>query len=40
MARNDVLIEALTELAPHYEETMDRELQELWGLGYEESIIS
>lgn len=38
MAGNDVVIEAFTELAPRYEETMDWELRELWGLGYEEFV--
>ncbi len=38
MAGNDVVIEAFTELAPRYEETMDRELQELWGVSYEDFV--
>lgn len=28
MTRNDVVIEAFTELAPRYQETMDRELRQ------------
>jgi ubiquinone/menaquinone biosynthesis C-methylase UbiE len=38
MAGNDVVIEAFTELAPTYKETMEQELQDLWGLSYEEFI--
>ena len=38
MTRKDVVIEAFTELAPRYEQTMDRELQELWDLGYDEFV--
>ena len=38
MAGNDVIIEAFTELAPRYEETMERELHELWGVSYEEFV--
>jgi ubiquinone/menaquinone biosynthesis C-methylase UbiE len=28
------VIDAFTEMAPHYEQTVDRELQEFWGLSY------
>jgi ubiquinone/menaquinone biosynthesis C-methylase UbiE len=38
MAGNDVVIEAFTELAPRYEETMDYELRQFWGLSYEEFV--
>jgi len=38
MAGNDVIIEAFTELAPSYEETVDRELRQFWGLSYEEFV--
>jgi len=34
----DVIIEAFTELAPHYEETVDWEVREFCGLGYREFI--
>ena len=34
----DVIIEAFTELAPRYEETVDREVREFCGLGYREFI--
>jgi len=34
----DVIIEAFTELAPHYERTVDWEVRELTGLGYREFI--
>jgi ubiquinone/menaquinone biosynthesis C-methylase UbiE len=33
-----VVVEAFTELAPHYEHTMERELRQLWGLGYADLI--
>jgi ubiquinone/menaquinone biosynthesis C-methylase UbiE len=33
-----VVIEAFTELAPDYEGAMDRELRQLWGLGYADLI--
>lgn len=29
-----VVVEAFTELAPHYEHTKDQELQMYWGLSY------
>ncbi len=35
---SDIVIEAFTDLAPRYEEAMDRELQELWGLSYKDFI--
>lgn len=34
MTDSDTIVETFTELAPRYEETMDRELQELWGIAY------
>lgn len=36
MARNEAVFEAFTELAPRYEEAMDRELGQFLGLGYDE----
>jgi len=38
MTGNDVVIEAFTDLAPRYQETMDRELRQFWGLSYEELV--
>ena len=38
MAGNDIVIEAFTEMAPRYVETVDRELRQFWGLGYEEFV--
>jgi ubiquinone/menaquinone biosynthesis C-methylase UbiE len=38
MTVNDVVIEAFTELAPRYQETMDRELRQFWGLSYEKLV--
>jgi len=38
MTGSDVIIEAFTELAPCYEETMDRELGEFLGLSYKEFV--
>jgi ubiquinone/menaquinone biosynthesis C-methylase UbiE len=38
MTGSDVIIEAFTELAPRYEETVDRELREFWGLSYREFV--
>jgi ubiquinone/menaquinone biosynthesis C-methylase UbiE len=38
MVGNDVVIEAFTELAPRYEEVVDREVREYCGLGYVEFI--
>lgn len=38
MTGNDTIIKAFTELAPRYEETMDRELGEFLGLGYQEFV--
>jgi ubiquinone/menaquinone biosynthesis C-methylase UbiE len=35
---DDVIVEAFTELAPLYEETVDREVREFCGLGYREFI--
>jgi ubiquinone/menaquinone biosynthesis C-methylase UbiE len=36
MVRSDAVLEAFTDLAPRYEETMDRELGRYLGLGYDE----
>jgi len=38
MTGNDVVIEAFTELAPRYQETVNRELRQFWGLSYEELV--
>jgi ubiquinone/menaquinone biosynthesis C-methylase UbiE len=38
MSGNDVVIEAFTELAPRYVETVDRELRQFWGLSYEKFV--
>jgi ubiquinone/menaquinone biosynthesis C-methylase UbiE len=38
MATADVVVEAFTDLAPNYEDTMDGELRRFWGLSYEEFI--
>lgn len=38
MAGNDVVVEAFTELAPRYEEVVDRELRQFWGLSYEKFV--
>lgn len=35
---NEVVLEAFTELAPHYEDTIDREVRELWGMGYRDFV--
>ena len=35
---DNVVIDAFTELAPHYEETVDREVREFCGLGYREFV--
>jgi ubiquinone/menaquinone biosynthesis C-methylase UbiE len=32
------VIDAFTEMAPHYEETVDRELRQFWGVSYDEFI--
>jgi len=37
-ASNGVVVEAFTELAPHYVETVDRELREFWGVSYPDFI--
>lgn len=34
----NVIVDAFTELAPHYEETVDREVREFCGLGYREFV--
>jgi ubiquinone/menaquinone biosynthesis C-methylase UbiE len=38
MADNGVMLEAFGELAPHYEETVNRELGAFLGLGYQEFV--
>jgi len=38
MADSDVIVEAFTELAPHYEGTIDHELRRFWGLSYGEFV--
>lgn len=38
MPEKNIVIEAFTELAPSYEETVDRELRQFWGIGYHEFI--
>jgi len=38
MTEQDITIQAFTELAPTYEETVDRELRQFWGIGYREFI--
>jgi ubiquinone/menaquinone biosynthesis C-methylase UbiE len=35
---NDHVTEAFTELAPQYEETVDRELRAFWGVGYRDFV--
>jgi ubiquinone/menaquinone biosynthesis C-methylase UbiE len=35
---NELVVEAFTELAPRYVETVDRELRQFWGLGYQDFI--
>jgi len=34
----DVVVEAFTELAPSYEQTIDRELNQFWGLSYQSFV--
>jgi ubiquinone/menaquinone biosynthesis C-methylase UbiE len=36
MTGDDIIVEAFTELAPRYQQTMDQELRRFLGLGYEE----
>jgi len=38
MPASDMVIEAFTELAPHYGDTMDQELRAFWGLSYNDFI--
>ncbi len=38
MTEQDITIQAFTELAPTYEETVDQELRQFWGIGYREFI--
>jgi ubiquinone/menaquinone biosynthesis C-methylase UbiE len=34
MAAGNVIVEAFTEMAPQYEDTMNRELEQYWGISY------
>lgn len=38
MSENQCVIDAFTEMAPHYEAAVDRELRQFWGVGYDEFI--
>ncbi len=38
MTGNDVVVRAFTEMAPGYEQEVDGELRQFWGVGYEEFI--
>jgi ubiquinone/menaquinone biosynthesis C-methylase UbiE len=38
MADTQTIIAAFTEMAAHYEQTVDRELRQFWGIGYAEFI--
>ena len=38
MTATDVVVEAFTELAPRYEDSLDRELQACWGLSYKDFV--
>ncbi len=38
MTEQDITIQAFTELAPTYEQTVDKELRQFWGIGYREFI--
>ncbi|MCJ7622683.1 MAG: methyltransferase domain-containing protein [Anaerolineaceae bacterium] len=38
MKNNKLLSEAFTEMAPHYEETMDSELRKFWGWSYDHFV--
>ena len=38
MADTDAVTKTFTELAPRYEQTMDQELKEFWGMSYMEFI--
>jgi ubiquinone/menaquinone biosynthesis C-methylase UbiE len=38
MSKKDTIVDAFTELAPHYEHTMDKELKQFWGLSYREFV--
>ena len=38
MVDTENIVETFTELAPRYEETMDGELQELWGIAYPDFV--
>lgn len=35
MATGNVIVEAFTEMAPQYEQTMNRELEQYWGISYD-----
>jgi ubiquinone/menaquinone biosynthesis C-methylase UbiE len=38
MTDDGIIVEAFTELAPSYEETMDREIRSVWGLSYDQFV--
>jgi ubiquinone/menaquinone biosynthesis C-methylase UbiE len=38
MPQDEIVVEAFHELAPRYEETVDRELKEYWGLSYTQFV--
>ena len=38
MTDKDTILEAFTQLAPHYETTIDQELKKYWGLSYSEFV--
>ena len=38
MDSTGAVIEAFTELAPHYEETLDAEVRQMWGIGYRQFV--
>lgn len=38
MATDDVIVEAFTEMAPQYEDTVNRELEQFWGVSYSDFV--
>ena len=38
MTDDGIIVDAFTELAPGYEETMDREIRSVWGLSYDQFV--
>jgi ubiquinone/menaquinone biosynthesis C-methylase UbiE len=38
MSQDEIVVEAFHEMAPEYEETVDRELREYWGLSYTQFV--